>query len=326
MNSNYRYDVFLSHNAADKGWVRHLAQQIEGDESGPPLRVFFDAWDVAAGSNIPPALSSAIDESRRIAFVLSPASVASEWVAFEVDLAIARRDPSGRKGVLVPLLRADCEIPPELSHLSYIDFRRQRYHDGLRRLIDLLRDRGPDRGPGSADSVRQFAEDCDLIAEHRNFFARPAFQRPLVLELSLSDLAVAVDDTVAALNTGAHYGRSGRLLTRTRPSGQYQTEQFVEAIGRVRDGLGELQRLLRDFREDLGRRVLGNANLDDAPAMMAAARATGSGAVVRETLAWMDRVDEARNAILHEINELLELAHERPFAMIQLSSAFGAPS
>src|SRR5207247_146779 len=111
--TGFRYDLFLSHNKADRNWTRNLAQHIEGDTSGPPLRVFFDTWQVPPGSNIPRLLTDAIDVSRRIAFVLSPASVQSEWVGMEVDTAIARRDPSGRKGVLIPLLRADCDVPVE---------------------------------------------------------------------------------------------------------------------------------------------------------------------------------------------------------------------
>jgi hypothetical protein len=283
------------------------------------LRVFFDRWHVTPGSNLPFRLTEAIDQSRRIAFVLSPASVSSDWVGMEVDTAIARRDPSGRRGVLVPILRADCDIPIELSHLSYIDFRRGRYRQGLTQLVDLLRDRTADRGPGSANDVRRLAEDCDLISAHRSVFLRPAFSQPLVLELSLSELATAVDDTVAALNTGAQYSRSGRLLARTETRGNYQTDQFRSTVETVMQELGELQRVIRDLANWTEASFSSHSSRDDGDWILQAAYASGPS-LAREALRRMDSIDNIRNSILDEINELLRVAGVPSLDRITLSS------
>ncbi len=51
-----KYDLFLSHNNADKNWTQYLANRIEQDASGPPLNIFFDEWDIAPGDDIPLAL------------------------------------------------------------------------------------------------------------------------------------------------------------------------------------------------------------------------------------------------------------------------------
>lgn len=50
-------DVFLCHNAADKDWVRGLAEQIESETldgltTGRQLRTFFDGWDIDVGQNV----------------------------------------------------------------------------------------------------------------------------------------------------------------------------------------------------------------------------------------------------------------------------------
>ena len=43
-----RYDVFLSHNSADKDAVEVLARRLE-DELQPPLQPFLDKWHLVPG-------------------------------------------------------------------------------------------------------------------------------------------------------------------------------------------------------------------------------------------------------------------------------------
>ena len=120
--ATFDYDLFLSHNAADKDWTRFLAQAIEADDTGPALRVFLDVWYIEPGENIVLALERALKASRRVGLVLSPKASASDWVNSERSTAIYK-DPAGQKRTIIPLLLKDCEIPELLRPLAYIDFR-----------------------------------------------------------------------------------------------------------------------------------------------------------------------------------------------------------
>jgi hypothetical protein len=86
------YDLFLSHNSADKPWAERLAAAVEADRLGPPLTVFFDKWDIPPGGDIPRELEDALQASRYVGLVLSPESLASDWVSLERSTAIYR-DP-----------------------------------------------------------------------------------------------------------------------------------------------------------------------------------------------------------------------------------------
>ena len=81
------YDAFISHNHADKDWARHLAERVAGvDYEGRQLRPWLDEQFLDPGELGREAeLTSALDRSRTLLLVLSPASVASRWVNFELD-------------------------------------------------------------------------------------------------------------------------------------------------------------------------------------------------------------------------------------------------
>src|SRR5262249_14256732 len=144
--------------------------------------------------------------------VLSPESLASDWVAMERSTAIYQ-DPRARSQHLIPLLRRTCTIPNMLARLNCIDFRRDDDFDaGLSDLVSVLRGRPLRRG-GSRDIADvHFREDADLLRQHRQIFDRPAFKVSCIWELFLRELLEAIDDTNAAINTGSLYSRSRNLL------------------------------------------------------------------------------------------------------------------
>lgn len=113
------YDVFLSHNRAEKDWVRDLAARLaEIDYNGRSLRPWLDEQVIDPGEPRKEELSSALDRSRFLAIVLSPSSVASSWVDFELRHFIERR---GKSAVLA-LLKEKCDIPGLLDGVDLIDF------------------------------------------------------------------------------------------------------------------------------------------------------------------------------------------------------------
>ena len=69
------YDVFLSHNSADKVAVEEIALRLR-HEAG--LRPFLDKWELAPGDQWIPALERGIDASKTVAVFFGAAGV-SAW-------------------------------------------------------------------------------------------------------------------------------------------------------------------------------------------------------------------------------------------------------
>src|SRR5207302_2508097 len=92
-------DTVLLHNRHDKPWVRRLYELL----TSQGLRVFFDEESVRPGQNIVAAIEGALERSRHVVLVLSPASLSSRWVALESQLAI-QGDPAGSTNQLIPVI------------------------------------------------------------------------------------------------------------------------------------------------------------------------------------------------------------------------------
>nr|VFK01477.1 MAG: TIR domain-containing protein [Candidatus Kentron sp. H]VFK01517.1 MAG: TIR domain-containing protein [Candidatus Kentron sp. H]VFK05049.1 MAG: TIR domain-containing protein [Candidatus Kentron sp. H] len=117
-NTSSTYDVFLSHNAADKARVRRLAERLR--DAG--LSVWFDEWVVTPGDDIYLAIDRGLEAARVQILCLSPAALGSDWVALERNTVLFR-DPANKHRRFVPLLLADCKLPDTLRRYKYVDFR-----------------------------------------------------------------------------------------------------------------------------------------------------------------------------------------------------------
>ena len=72
--SKHAYDVFLSHNSADKPAVEALAARLE-DEEG--LKAFLDIWHLVPGEPWQEALEAALESSATCAVFLGPGGLGS---------------------------------------------------------------------------------------------------------------------------------------------------------------------------------------------------------------------------------------------------------
>ncbi|NTW53848.1 MAG: TIR domain-containing protein [Chlorobaculum sp.] len=118
MSTAFQYDVFLSHNRADKPRVRALAGWLRSAE----LRVWFDEWIIKPGDDIYLAIERGLETARVQVLCLSPDALGSEWVALERSTVLFR-DPTNKGRRFVPLLLADCVLPDTLRRYKYVDFR-----------------------------------------------------------------------------------------------------------------------------------------------------------------------------------------------------------
>jgi hypothetical protein len=115
MASGFPFDVFLSHNQADKARVRRLAERLKG----AGLRVSLDEWVIQPGDIISLKVDEGLEQSRVLLLCLSPAALPSDWVALERSTPI-HRDPANAGRRFIPLLLADCTLPDTLRRYNYV--------------------------------------------------------------------------------------------------------------------------------------------------------------------------------------------------------------
>jgi len=131
------YDAFISHNHADKVWARELAERLSNvDFHGRPLRPWLDEQFLDPGNLGQKAeLTTALDRSRMLLLVLTPASAASTWVDFELEYFLRNR----RIEEVVPLLKASCESPRILGGAKPHDFTEAaHYESAFGELVERL--------------------------------------------------------------------------------------------------------------------------------------------------------------------------------------------
>ena len=119
-NTDFNHDVFLSHNQADKPRVRRLAERLKA----AGVRVWLDEWVIRAGDIIALKVDEGLEQSRVLLLCLSPAALASGWVALERSTAV-HRDPAHAGRRFIPLLLGDCALPDTLRRCKVVDFREE---------------------------------------------------------------------------------------------------------------------------------------------------------------------------------------------------------
>ena len=315
-----KIDLFLSHNSADKPWTERLAAAVEADRIGPPLKVFFDKWDIQHGADIPLELEQGLQHSRYVGLVLSPESLASDWVVLERSTAIFR-DPAARQRSLIPLMRRTCKVPDMLARLRYLDFRRdQDFDEGVATLVGILRGIPLPRGAEVTEADVHFREDADLLRQHRRIFERPAFRVSCIMELFLTELLEAIDDTNAALNTGSLYSRSSKLLSTFHDSTEYRLPEFKRAFKSIAEKLTALKRQVVEFEEFFRSTSPGYSHHRNFYAIVMSS-SHDNPYDLQAIVDRMDRIDQTRNEVIDELNPLLAKCGEETFKPIELSSA-----
>jgi WD40 repeat protein len=107
-------DFFISYHDVDSAWAQWVAWQLE--QAGYSTTI--QAWDFRPGSNTIIEMQKAVESARRIIAILSSSYLKAaqpEWTtAF-------KQDPTGEKGVLLPVRIDECKPPGLLSSLVAID-------------------------------------------------------------------------------------------------------------------------------------------------------------------------------------------------------------
>jgi hypothetical protein len=163
--------VFISHSHADKGFARKLAADLR--KAGHI--VWIDEGEINVGDSLIEKIREGIDRVDYVAAVLSKASIESEWIKRELDIA-SNREIEEKRVVVLPLLIQDVELPGFLKGKFYGDCRTgKKYSDTLKL---LLRKFGPSTSLPEISSeelsrLRAELEDAKTVLEgHKAEIAR----------------------------------------------------------------------------------------------------------------------------------------------------------
>jgi tetratricopeptide (TPR) repeat protein len=128
----YDFDVFISYSHKDEKWVtKTLLPRLK--EAG--LRVCIDFPNFKPGKAALHNMRDAVKHSQWTLLVMTPDWVTSEWTAYEGILA-QMSDPAGVRQRVIPVLLQKCDIPEDISILTYVDFTRpDRDEDAWRMLL-----------------------------------------------------------------------------------------------------------------------------------------------------------------------------------------------
>lgn len=124
--------IFLCHSGNDKPFVRRLCTDLR--QYG--LECWIDETEIKVGESIREKIEEGISRSDYLAIILSNNSIASPWVAKELDAAFIRQ--TRQRGVFIlPVLIETCQIPPLISGLKYADFRTS-YSAGIADILTTI--------------------------------------------------------------------------------------------------------------------------------------------------------------------------------------------
>jgi hypothetical protein len=124
--------VFISHSSLDNNFVRKLARDLAAHNIKP----WVDELDTLPGDSIFQKVSEAMEKTDFTIVVLSKSSVKSPWVNREIAAEISRNAETGR--ALIPVRIDSVQVPTLLRDTVYVDFAKDTYKQGLRKLIRAI--------------------------------------------------------------------------------------------------------------------------------------------------------------------------------------------
>ncbi len=181
------FDVFLSHNSADKPAVEELARRLTKNN----IRPWLDRWNLIPGEPWQEALEHALDDCAACAVIIGPAGV-GPWQNEEMRAAISRRvDERSFRVIPVVLPGGQRErrsrLPIFLVQTTWVEFRRTLDdEDAFHRLLCGIRGIEPGVGaePATYQGISPYRGLQVFQPEHAPFF----FGRAALTEWLLHDL------------------------------------------------------------------------------------------------------------------------------------------
>jgi hypothetical protein len=114
-----RPSVFVSYSTEDAPFAVSLANALRARNLG----VWLDQWEIQVGDSLIRRIGDALHSNNFIVVVLSPASVASDWIKLELAEAMTR-EIQEKRVIVLPVIARRCDIPAFLTNKKYADFTR----------------------------------------------------------------------------------------------------------------------------------------------------------------------------------------------------------
>ena len=157
--------IFLSHTSVDKPFVRKLAADLRN--SGHT--VWIDEAEINIGDSLIGKIREGLDNVDYVAAVLSEASIQSEWVKKELEIA-SNKEIKAKKVIVLPLIIEKVELPGFLEGKFYGDFTSEDKYDSTLKL--LLRSLGDStlivKSEDEIETIRkELADAKEVIERHQ---------------------------------------------------------------------------------------------------------------------------------------------------------------
>lgn len=120
--------VFISYSRKDLTFVEHLISDLK--KTG--IDVWYDLSGLEGGSRWGTEIKNAIQNSDYVIVVLSPDSIASEWVEREYLLS------DNLKKKILPLMYRECDLPLSFLNLNYVDVQGDNYTQNFDKITRFL--------------------------------------------------------------------------------------------------------------------------------------------------------------------------------------------
>jgi CRISPR-associated Csx14 family protein len=104
MSQNDRKDFFISYAEVDRSWAEWVAWHLEAVKH----TCILEAWDFRPGSISILKVDEALKQAERVIVVLSPVYLSDANVQF-IWANARRRDPTGERGILLPVYVRECQ-------------------------------------------------------------------------------------------------------------------------------------------------------------------------------------------------------------------------
>jgi tetratricopeptide (TPR) repeat protein len=193
-------DFFISYTGVNRPWAEWIAVQLEAAGYTTVLQ----AWDFRPGKDFVHEMQQATSSAGRTIAVLSPAYFGSRFSEAEWRAAFVK-DPTGERGLLVPVRVQPCEPPGLLASRVYIDLVDTDEPTAKRLLLDGVGESGarptkvpfPGRPSGAAVGESEPFPGLgpavsNLPARNRNFSGRDDLLERLHASLQAGSAAAVV--------------------------------------------------------------------------------------------------------------------------------------
>jgi hypothetical protein len=100
-----------------------LARDLGSGFQEKDIHAWLDEADLPFGNTIKTSIHENIEKSDFFLLLWSDSAAISQWVAFEIDVALASRTASGRPEILPIVLADNVALPPRISPFKFITYR-----------------------------------------------------------------------------------------------------------------------------------------------------------------------------------------------------------